>query len=133
MSSDDLPLRVRDSRWWYWIAAVPILYILVFAVLAVFVLPLILGESTVVFGLGESSVALLAVALSFPTFLITLALPYALYRDIGLLDEHDTVTAWSPDQDEYAILGAAGIFVTGVSVVVSVYYLYRRHVHVGIP
>lgn len=133
MSNDDLPLRVRDSRWWYWIAAVPLVYVLVFAALAVFVLPLIFGESDVVFGLGESSVALLAVALALPSFLITLVLPYALYQDIGLLNEHDTATAWSPDRDEYAILGAAGIFVTGVSVVVSVYYLYRRHVHVGIP
>lgn len=133
MSGDNLPLRVRDSRWWYWIAAVPLVYVLVFTALAVFVLPLILGESDVVFGLGESSVALLAVALALPSFLITLVLPYALYRDIGLLNEHDTATAWSPDRDEYAILGAAGIFVTGVSVVVSVYYLYQRHVHVGIP
>lgn len=133
MSSDDLPLQVCDSRWWYWIAAVPLVYVLVFTALAVFVLPLIFGGSTVVFGLGESSVARLAVALALPTFLITLTLPYALYRDIGLLDEHDTATAWSPDRDEYAIVGAAGIFVTGVSFVVSIYYLYRRHVHVGIP
>lgn len=133
MSSDDLPLRVRDSRWWYWIAAVPLVYVLVVAVMAVFVLPLILSESDLVFGLGESDVALLAVALALPSFLITLVLPYALYRDIGLLYEHDTITAWGPDQDEYAIIGAAGIFVTGISFVISIYYLYQRHDHVGIP
>lgn len=133
MSTDDLPLQVRDSRWWYWIAAVPVLYIIVFAVLVMFVLPLILGESSLVFGLGEASVARLAVALALPSFLIPLMLPYALYRDIGLLNEYDVVTAWSPDQNEYAILGAAGIFVTSISFGVSIYYLYQRHVHVSVP
>lgn len=138
MSVADLPVQVRNSRWWYWIAAVPVLYTVLFAVLAVFIVPFILNdlglvEFGVVFGLDESSVALLAAAIALPSFLLTLILPYALYRDIGILEKHGAATAWDPDQDEYAILGAAGIFVTGVGFIVSVYYLYQRHTHIGTP
>jgi hypothetical protein len=133
MPTDDLPPSVRDSRWWYGIAAVPVLYILVLVVLGVFVLPLILGESSRVFGVGEFIIVRLAVGVALLAFLSTFILPYALYRDIGLLDEYDIATAWDPDRDEYTILGAAGIFMSAVGFGVSVYYLYQRHVHVGIP
>ncbi len=89
MSTDDLPIKVRDSQWWYWIAAVPVLYLVLFVVIAVFGLPFILsdlrlGGFGVLFGLDESSAALLVATIAFPTFLITLMLPYALYRDVGL-------------------------------------------------
>jgi hypothetical protein len=133
MSTDNLPPQVRESRWWYWIAAIPVLYVLVLAVLVVFVLPLILGESSRVFGFGEFVIARLAVGVALLAFLFTLMLPYALYRDIGLLNEYDIATAWNPDQTEYTILGAAGIFMSAVGFGVSIYYLYQRHVHVGIP
>lgn len=133
MSSDDLPTAVRDSRWWYWITAVPVVYALLLAIAVVFVFPLIFGESSRVFGFGEFIIVRLAVGGALITFLITLILPYALYRDAGLLNEYNIAQEWNPDQDEYAIIGAAGIFVTGVSFGVSVYYLYQRHVHVGIP
>ncbi|RYJ08377.1 hypothetical protein ELS19_17660 [Halogeometricum borinquense] len=113
--------------------AVPLLYTLVLGALLIFVLPIIIGDATHVFGLGESSVAILVAALALPSFLITLVLPYALYQDIGLLNEYNITTAWRPDQSVYAILAAAGILVTGVSFGVSVYYLYQRHIHIGVP
>lgn len=133
MASNDLPPSVRNSRWWYLIAAVPAFYLLVIVFISLFVIPAITGGSWSPLSLNEPLIAQIAVILAIPSFLITLILPYALYRDIGLLNESEVPTEWEPDQHEYAIAGAAGIFVTGVSFGVSVYYLYQRHVHLGVP
>lgn len=127
MSSDDLSDTVRDSRWWYWIAAVPVLYVITFFVFFGVFFAFLIGLG--LFGLFF----VLIIVFALPSFILTLMLPYALYRDLSLLSEHNVVESWDPDTDLYVIVGAAGIFVTGLGFVVSIYYLYQRHLHVGVP
>lgn len=103
--------RIVRSFWLVVIAAVPVVY-LSYAALAGYVL---VGPGS----LSDVSSQMVAVAI-IPGFLAPLALPLAIYQDIGSL------TDWEPDRTTYTIASAAGIFVPLVSLAVSSYYLYRR-------
>lgn len=135
------------SRWWYWIAAYPVYSLLAvpLALLAVVLFasvgaatapmgpagpdpgvggPAMFGVVALVVGIG-AIYALLGLVL-------TLLLPVALYLDATELTE-STVT-WSPDPILYGLVGLLNFLAAPVvGIIVALYYLYRRHEHVGTP
>lgn len=140
------PLDAVDSRWWYWIAAYP-LAVLLFVPLVVvaallFVMPFVVvgpdmgpgagpgpGVAMAVIGLV---MALLVVAVLVLTFVLLVMFPIALYMDARAVGDADV--GWSPDPLLYGLLGLLQLVVTPIiGLVVAVYYLYRRHEHVGVP
>ncbi len=129
-----------DSRWWYAIAAVPITYAVSFlfgGVATIWALLLVLGagmapNAGIVVGGGISLLIFGALAVAAVTVLVTVLLPVALYFDTELVAEVDSA-GWNPDRDLYVIAALAGLFVSGLSAAVALYYLYRRHVHLGVP
>ena len=132
-ASTETPTVVRNSRWWYIIAAVPIIEILVAIVIAiVFTIVFGLGQSSFL-GLGETAIAMAMAGLSILVALVSIPLPYALHRDLNVLNEYAALTEWEIEHHQYVIAGVAGIFIPIVGFAVSIYYLYQRHVHVGIP
>lgn len=131
-----------DSRWWYWIAAYPIVGLLFIPF--IFLLIIFLGIPVVALGetVGDPAaplafvLILFAIVLGFSFFMIALAvfvmLPVALYFDAQAVAEANL--EWEPDPFVYAIIGALQFFVTPlIGLIVAVYYLYRRHTDVGVP
>jgi hypothetical protein len=140
-----------DSNWWYWVAAVPVYYVLAtvagvaFAVLA-FTLALTgaagggmhvgwhvgpgamdgVGVGAGFF--GAFAVALLLVGVGL---VVSLVFPLAVYLDA------EAVAAergdWQPDPALYGLLGLAGVVAQPLQVPLAVYYLYKRHECVGRP
>lgn len=135
-----VPEASVDSRWWYWIAAVPVYFALMFVagivafVLGVFAMMLdVLGlgglasvGTFVLFALG-------AVLFMIPGLVLSVLFPLALYVDARAVSEADV--GWNPDPALYALVGLAGVVVTAftVSVPLALYYLYKRHKVVGVP
>ena len=65
-------------------------------------------------------------------FAVFIMLPVALYMDARQVAQADL--DWEPDPTLYGILGLLQFFVTPiVGFFVSLYYLYRRHEHLGVP
>ncbi|PSQ42419.1 hypothetical protein BRD17_08810 [Halobacteriales archaeon SW_7_68_16] len=133
-----------DSNWWYLIAAVPVVSIVATALVAGAILSFFAGIavlpvdpsggglSGIGLGLGVVGI-LLVVGLLLVSLVVTLLLPVALYYDIEAVTAADV--GWDPDRELYLVLGILNIFVAQglIGLVVSVYYLYQRHVHVGTP
>jgi len=138
------PLDVVNSRWWYWIVAYPVVtflfipLILIFGVigLAPFVVispdpqpqPLL----AVVFGIIGLIMVLLILVLIFASLAVLVMLPVALYMDSRAVSRADY--EWKPEPLLYGVLGVLQFLVTPlIGLIVALYYLYRRHEHVGIP
>lgn len=136
------PLDAVDSRWWYWIVAylvatvlfVPLVVVAVLAVTA----PLLLGgpgtEPVIGAPLGLFVVlfALLTFGIAVLAFVVAVMLPVALYLDARQVAR--ATVDWDPDPVVYGVLGLLQFVVTPVvGFVVALYYLYRRHEHVGVP
>lgn len=131
-----------ESRWWYWILAYPIGLFLgapLVALLAIFVgVPLVAFAADLQ---GDPSVAWLFIALVagvifigllFVLLAIFVMLPVALYFDAREI--RDASIDWKPDPLVYALIAALQFLVTPlVGLIVSVYYLYRRHDAIGRP
>ena len=133
MTATDIPSDVRNSKWWLLIAAIPVLQILVIAVIVgIFYVVFGLGQ-TRIFGFGEARIAMAMTGLSLLVLPLMIALPYALYRDIERLDDHGAQAHWDVEQDHYTIAAAVGIFFPIIAFAVALFYLYQRHVHVGVP
>lgn len=133
MSSNEIPAEVRNSRWWYLIAAVPVVqFVVVSVVIIIFYLVFGLGRTRIL-GFGEARIAMAMVGLSLLTFPIMIALPYALHRDLELVGAYVTPDQWDIEQHHYTIAAVAGIFAPIIGFGVAVFYLYQRHVHVGVP
>lgn len=147
-AADFPPLDAVDSRWWYWIAAYPIVLLLVIPVavvgLILFIVPVaVVGPGAdpgpgagAGFGAILVLVALLVVGLlviiGLLSFALIVMLPVALYLDARAVAAADV--DWQPDPFLYGLLGILQLFVTPViGIVVAAYYLYKRHVHVGVP
>ncbi|MUV61543.1 hypothetical protein [Halobacterium sp. CBA1126] len=141
-ANSNLP-REPDSRWWYWVAAVPVYYVvgtvLGFLVgLAAFVFALT-GAGTMNpemgvpmgVGFGFAGVFLLVVVLAGVGLLLSLAFPLAIYYDATAVA--DAPGQWNPDPALYGLLGLAGLVAQPLQVPLAVYYLYRRHDSVGVP
>ncbi|MFC6731185.1 MULTISPECIES: hypothetical protein [unclassified Haladaptatus] len=133
-----------DSRWWLWVAAVPVFALIALLVSLFIVLPLALvgvvglngvgmgpGVGGVGMGVGFAFLLVLGLFVALPALMVTLVFPVALYFD------SQAVTAagleWQPDPLVYGLLGVASIFVNVLGVVVALYYLYQRRRYVGVP
>ncbi|WP_152039414.1 hypothetical protein [Salinigranum salinum] len=137
---DLLPEADADSRWWYWIAAVPVYFLIALVGGAVAAgLFLFAGLLDVV---GLSGLA------SFSTFLVlgtvaslfgivglvvAIMFPVATYVDARAIEALDG--EWTPDPVLWSLLAVVAVLVTNfvVSVPLSLYYLYRRHEALGTP
>lgn len=134
------PLDVVDSRWWYWIAAYPIVTLL-FVPLVILLAVLFLAPALIVspngaprafFGLMGIVLVVVILAIVMTSLLVFLLLPVALYMDARAVGT--APGDWEPDPLLYGLLGLLQFLTTPlVGLVVAVYYLYQRHVHVGIP
>jgi hypothetical protein len=135
-----LPEAGADSRWWYWIAAVPV-YFLVTLVGGAIAAGLFLFA-------GLLDVAGLGGLASFSTFLVfgavaslfgisglvvAVLFPVATYVDARAIETLDG--EWTPDPVLWGLLAVVAVLVTNfvVSVPLSLYYLYRRHEALGTP
>lgn len=135
---DATPSRV-DSNWWYWVAAVPLYYVL--ATVAGFAFAVIAfgaaltgvagGEPGIAVGLGflgAFGVAMLLVAVGM---LLSILFPFAIYVDAEAVERAGG--DWQPDPALYGLLGLAGVIAQPLQVPLAVYYLYKRHESVGRP
>ena len=130
-----------DSRWWYWVAAVP-LYVVV-SILAVGIVIASLGVGVLIdlgggMGVGSLLAVLVSIAVIGFVALGGLALlvmfPIGIYLDAKTIANAEAIE-WSPDPVLYAIVAVASIVFTVyfLSLAVSIYYLYRRRQAVGQP
>ncbi|MFB6119980.1 MAG: hypothetical protein ABEJ68_02555 [Halobacteriaceae archaeon] len=129
-----------SSRWWYVVAVTTVYDVLVFAALLL-LLPLVLlaalgaapGDLPVALGLSMAAVLAIVVPLALLGMLLALLFPVAIYADAEAVAAANL--DWDPDPFLYGLLGVAGLFSGGAPVqpVLGLYYLYRRHQHVGTP
>lgn len=138
---DLLPRASVDSKWWYWIAAVP-LFALVGTLLGV--LFAVVGFVGFFLGVGFDAGVLsvlpfFAVVLAIGFIgvvgaILTLVFPLAVYVDARAVAESDA-SDWRPDPALYGLVALAGAITTTfvVTVPLALYYLYRRHDAVGTP
>jgi hypothetical protein len=149
------PGKRVDSNWWYWVAAVPIYYVLATAAgfaFAVLAFGLALTGAAGAGGgwhvgpgwhmgpgameglgiglgfLGAFGVALLLFAVGA---LLSLLFPLAVYLDAEAIEAAGG--DWRPDPALYGLLGLVGVVAQPLQVPLAVYYLYKRHESVGRP
>jgi len=129
-----------DSKWWYCVAAVPI-YVVAGLVAGVFATVLFVAGVAVDVsgGMGIASGAVI-VAILLGTVVYGLAgialsvlFPIGIYLDAKTLASADV--SWDPDPVLYLLVAVASVLLTvfTLSVVLALYYLYRRNKAVGIP
>mgnify|MGYP006274228013 FL=1 len=132
-----------DSRWWYWVAAVPLYWVassvlgFAFALVA-FAFALTGagvgaagGNPGLGFGLGALGFVGLALLFVAVGLVVSLAFPVAVYLDAEAVG--DAGGDWQPDPALYALVGLAGVIAQPLQVPLAVYYLYKRHESVGRP
>ncbi|MFB6123262.1 MAG: hypothetical protein ABEJ78_07365 [Haloferacaceae archaeon] len=129
---DYLPDATVDSGWWYWIAAVPVFFVLSAAFGVVFVGTAVLGLFV---GDGGGVVLLFVLAGLFALvgLVLSVLFPLAVYVDAKAVSA--ATVDWDPDPVLYGLVALAGVLMTAfvVSVPLACYYLYRRHGAVGVP
>ncbi|WP_231190247.1 hypothetical protein [Haladaptatus sp. DYF46] len=133
MPSTDPPATIRSSRWWYLIAIIPIIELLMASIAGATFFLVFALDQTQILGFNETTIAMAMVLLSIVVFLVMILLPYAVYRDLELLEEYVTLTQWRFDRHQFLIGAVAGVFLPILGFGVALYYLYQRHHHVGIP
>ena len=133
-----------DSRWWLVVAAAAAFWAVAYAIGALFALVAVIGVFGGAFVGGYGGpvsflpgafglAAVLIVPLVLVGLLVSLLLPVALYLDSQAVGRAGV--GWEPDPVLYAIAGVVGLFAQGLPIqpAVALYYLYRRHEHVGVP
>ncbi len=130
IGSEEEQLAGTGSRWWYLVAAVPVVYTLTLALAPLFTVSVVLGNPLPTAGVFLSPKVTILV-LGTPALLVTLSLPLALHQDLRSLPT-GSASDWSPDRETWVLLGAAGLFVPGYAPVVASYYLFRRIQQVGL-
>ncbi|WP_336035909.1 hypothetical protein [Halobacterium yunchengense] len=136
----DAPSAPADSRWWYWVAAVPAFYVVatvagfLFGALA-FAFALTGAEYGpgigAPVGLGFFGAFVLFAFLAAVGGLLSLVFPVAIYLDADAVAE--TPGDWQPDPELYGVLGLVGVVAQPLQAPLGVYYLYRRHQSEGVP
>lgn len=143
-ASESEPTTYERSRWWYWIAAYPV-YSLLSIPLVIFGLILFVPFGAVATPMGADpqfvgplmfSLIVLVVGIgaiyALLGLVLTLMLPVALYIDATEITDSELL--WSPDPILYGLIGLLNFLAAPVvGILVAVYYLYRRHEHVGTP
>jgi hypothetical protein len=128
-----LPHAEVSSRWWYWIAAVP-LYVVVAAVgLVIFFITVLTGVAIdIEFAVVGSWIILIPVV-GLSGVIMTVMFPVAIYIDSRAISKSQY--QWTPDSRIWGIaaLGTVIGSVFTLSIAVALYYLYRRHNVVGTP
>jgi len=132
---DLLPRPGVGSRWWYWIAAIPLYVVvsaafgLLFAVVALAGFGLGLEGGLVGFGLLFAFV----VALGLVGLVLTVLFPVATYVDARAVAASDA--SWTPDPLVWGLAALATVVLSAftLSFVLAIYYLYKRHTAVGTP
>ncbi len=135
----DPQLRV-DSRWWYWVAAVPI-YVLIGAIGSVLVAILLIGTIGLdILGGGGAFTGLASILLLIAGGIYGLAglallflFPIGIYLDAKAIG--DLPVEWQPDPILYGGLAALSALFSAftLSLFVALYYLYKRHGAIGEP
>lgn len=131
---DLLPRVAVDSNWWYWIAAVPVFFVLSlvwgFFFFVGFLFDVFLTGGLLTVGLAVVFGGLAALV----GLVLSVMFPVAVYVDARAVSDAPE-SPWSPDPVLYGLVALAGVVVTAftVSVPFALYYLYRRHVAVGTP
>ncbi|GAB7020173.1 hypothetical protein [Halostagnicola bangensis] len=109
---------------------VPVVYVLMLSFLVTFGAALTSGFESV--PVDETAVTIIGMVVITGGSLVTIALPYALYRDISILEAAGVTAEWEPDRTKFVLTAAFGCFVPGLSPLVSIYYLYQRRTYAGI-
>jgi hypothetical protein len=144
-SESSLPqLDTVDSRWWYWIAAYPVAMLVSIPIMVVamllFIVPAFVVGVEPQPGPGSwGFITLIGVVLGLlmmvvivAAFALAVLFPVALYFDARAVSEADV--DWHPDPLLYGLLGLLQLIVTPlIGFFISIYYLYQRHEHVGVP
>ena len=132
---DLLPRAGVDSRWWYWIAAIPLYvvvgaaFVLLFAVIALLGFGIGFDAGAVVAGL----LFVVALGLGLVGLVLTILFPVATYVDARAVAASDV--SWTPDPLVWGLAALATVVLSAftLSFVMAIYYLYKRHVAVGTP
>ncbi|MFC4359670.1 hypothetical protein ACFO0N_17130 [Halobium salinum] len=137
---DLLPEATVDSKWWYWIAAVPAYFVLTllfggaafFLVLAGVGIDLLGGLGVATFGV-TALLVVFAFLVALPGLLLAVLFPVAIYVDARAVER--AALDWRPDPVLYGLVAVVGVVATNfvVSVPLACYYLYKRHEAVGTP
>ena len=132
---DLLPRPGVDSRWWYWIAAIP-LYVVAGAAFVFLFAVVALAGFGIGFDAGFVVAGLLFVAvfvLGLVGLVLTILFPIATYVDARAVAASDA--PWTPDPLVWGLAALATVVLSAftLSFVLAVYYLYKRHVAVGTP
>lgn len=139
---DLLPRASVDSKWWYWIAAVPLFALLGtlfgvgFAVVGLLGFFVGVGFDAGILSILPFFGAVLAVVfVALVGGLLTLVFPLAMYVDARSITESAADYEWRPDPVLYGLVALAGAVTTTfvVTVPLALYYLYKRHETVGTP
>ncbi len=144
IDSEVPPLDVVDSKWWYLIAAYPIVF---FLFVPVFLIGgLLIAIPVIIMGPGIQParglvalgaifgilLAIIIVVMIMLTFALVVTFPIALYLDARAITDADI--DWAPDPLLYGLLGVLQLIVTPlIGIIIAIYYLYRRHQTVGVP
>lgn len=133
MASKEIPANVRSSWWWRLITVIPIVGLLGISVQGVTLYLVFVVGRTHILGLDETGIAMAMAGISVPILIVMIVLPYALYRDLQLLEEYTIVEQWKYEQHQYIIGALAGFVFPLISFVVAGIYLYERHGHLSAP
>ena len=139
----DSPADRVDSNWWYVVALMPVLSLLGFLVFSWVAAAAVFSFGFGAVGggmMGPGMVAAPLMVLFVPLFLLgtvgtalTVLFPVAVYLDAKAVAAADV--GWDPDPTLYALVAVVGIVATAflLDLLLSGYYLYRRHQYVGTP
>jgi len=130
---DLLPRASVDSKWWYWIAAIP-LYVVLGGFLAIMFVGAFLFDLFLTGGIATIFGAFIAIpVLGLLGLVLSVLYPVATYIDARAIAESDA--SWTPDPLVWGLAALATEVLSAftLSVVLAIYYLYKRHVAVGTP
>ena len=130
---DLLPRAGVDSRWWYWIAAIP-LFVVLGGLLAILFVGAFLFDLFLTGGIATIFGAFVVVpVLGLLGLVLSIMYPIATYIDARAIAESDA--SWTPSPLLWGLIALATVVgsVFTLSLVVALYYLYKRHVEIGTP
>ena len=135
-----LPAADVDSRWWYWIAAVPVYFLVTFVGGAIAAVLFVFAGLLDVLGLGGlASVSTfvlfggVAALFGLVGVVVAFAFPVAVYVDARAIEA--TGGEWQPDPVLWGLVAVVAVLVTNfvLSVPMALYYLYKRREALGTP